>query len=180
VRFAAGLISSLLLLGIAGILYVYSGAFDVAASSLHSDFERELFSTVMKHSVTVKAESDDPLPVFTDRMIMDGFEHYDEMCITCHGAPGIERSEIGQGLNPPPPSLSYAVKAWTPAQLFWIIKHGLKMTGMPSFGATHSDQQVWSIVAFVEKLAGMSSEQYQEMRQRSDAETHEHHNEEPH
>lgn len=58
--------------------------------------------------------------------------------------------------------------------MFWIIKHGLKMTGMPSFGATHSDQDVWTIVAFLEKFAGMSSRQYHQMKQQIGAEPHEH------
>ena len=72
-----------------------------------------------------------------------------------------------KGLNPQAPNLTDAVKAWTPRQLFWIIKHGVKMTGMPSFGATHDDDDVWSIVAFVEKLPEMSAEQYRQLKQES-------------
>jgi mono/diheme cytochrome c family protein len=97
--------------------------------------------------------------------IEEGFEHYDEMCTTCHCGPGIERSEIGKGLNPRAPDLAKAIKAWAPRQLFWIVKHGVKMTGMPSFSVTHNDEQIWSIVAFIEKLPDMSPEQYQHMRQ---------------
>jgi mono/diheme cytochrome c family protein len=85
-------------------------------------------------------------------MVRDGFEHYDQMCTVCHAGPGIEQSEISKGLNPQAPSLSDAVKEWTPRELFWIVKHGVKMTGMPSFGATHTDQEVWSIVAFIENF----------------------------
>ena len=116
---------------------------------------------------------DEPLP-FTGDMIVEGFEHYDEMCTGCHGGPGIERSEIGKGLDPQPPNLSDAVKAWTPRQLFWIIKHGIKMTGMPSFGATHNDKDVWNIVALIEKLPEMSPEQYKQMNEEVPAEVHEH------
>ena len=103
-----------------------------------------------------------------------GFGHYDEMCTLCHGGPGIERSEIGKGLNPQAPDLAKAVKAWTPRQLFWIINHGVKMTGMPSFGATHDDDEVWSIVAFVEKLPQISPEQYQRMKREAGPDSHEH------
>ena len=81
--------------------------------------------------------------------------------------PSIERSEIGKGLNPQAPDLADAVPAWSPRQLFWIVKNGLKMTGMPSFGKTHDDNQVWNIVAFIEQLPGMSYEQYQEMKQQA-------------
>jgi hypothetical protein len=68
---------------------------------------------------------------------------------------------------PSAPNLTDAVKAWTPRQLFWIIKHGGKMTGMASFGATHDDDEVWSIVAFIEKLTGMSAEQYRQLKPES-------------
>jgi mono/diheme cytochrome c family protein len=128
----------------------------------------------MEHSIVARAGAEDGPPPFTDEMIRDGFEHYDEMCTTCHGGPGIERSEIGKGLNPPAPSLSDAVKHWTPRQLFWIVKNGVKMTGMPSFGVTHNEDEVWSIVAFIEKLPEMSSEQYQQMKPQAGAEGHEH------
>ena len=97
-------------------------------------------------------------------MVKDGFDHYEDMCGGCHGGPSVERSEIGKGLNPQAPDLADAVRAWSPRQLFWIVKNGLKMTGMPSFGKTHDDNQVWSIVAFIEQLPGMSYEQYQEMK----------------
>jgi mono/diheme cytochrome c family protein len=70
-------------------------------------------------------------------MVRNGFDHYEDMCAGCHGGPGIERSEIGKGLNPPAPNLADAVPAWSPRQLFWIVKNGLKMTGMPSFAALH-------------------------------------------
>jgi len=176
VRFFVGFVSALVLLGIAGVVYVYSGKFDVAASSSHNAFERWLFNTTMERSVVTRSGGVNDPPPFTDDMIRDGFEHYDEMCTTCHGGPGIERSEIGKGLNPQAPNLANAIKDWTPRQLFWVIKHGhgVKMTGMPSFGATHNDEEVWSIVVFIGKLPEMSSEQYQRMKQQAGAESHEH------
>jgi mono/diheme cytochrome c family protein len=81
--------------------------------------------------------------------------------------------QISKGLNPPTPNLSDAVKDWTPRQLFWIVKHGVKMTAMPSFGATHTDEEVWSIVAFIEKLPGMSAERYRQLKQETPAASHE-------
>jgi mono/diheme cytochrome c family protein len=173
-RFIAGLICALIALGIASVTYVYSGLFDVAASSSHNALERWVLDTTMKQSVVGGARSVGDPPTFRYEMLKDGFEHYDEMCTVCHGGPGIERSEIGKGLNPQAPDLAEAVKAWTPRQLFWIIKNGVKMTGMPSFGATHNDHEVWSIVAFVEKLPQISPEQYQQMKQQAGPDTHEH------
>ena len=166
-RFIAGVVGTLVVLGIAGVAYVYSGWFDVAASSSHNALERWALNTTMKRSVVAGAHSVGDPPPFSDEMFKDGFEHYDEMCTVCHGGPGIERSEICKGLNPQAPNLTDAVKAWTPRQLFWIIKHGVKMTGMPSLGATHDDDEVWSIVAFIGKLPGMSVEQYRQLKQES-------------
>jgi mono/diheme cytochrome c family protein len=174
VRFIVGGVGTLVVLGIVGVAYVYSGWFDVAASSSHIALERWALNTTMKRSVVAGARSVGDPPPFSDEMFKDGFEHYDEMCAVCHGGPGIERSEIGKGLNPRAPDLAEAVKAWTPRQLFWIIKHGVKMTGMPSFGATHEDDEVWNIVAFVEKLPQISPEQYQQMKRQAGPDTHDH------
>ena len=86
------------------------------------------------------------------------------MCVTCHGAPGREPSEIGQGLNPKPPKLDTAeVQAYSDAELYWIIAHGIRMTGMPAFGPTHEERTLWSLVAFLRKLPGMNAQQYAAM-----------------
>jgi mono/diheme cytochrome c family protein len=174
VRFVAGFICALVLLAIASVVYIHSGRFDVAASSPDSVFAQWVLDTTMTHSVAARAASVDQSPNFTDDMVRDGFEHYDEMCTVCHAGPGIGQSEISKGLNPQAPNLSDAVKEWTPRELFWIVKHGVKMTGMPSFGATHTDQEVWSIVAFIEKLPGMSADQYQQMKRDAPADSHDH------
>jgi mono/diheme cytochrome c family protein len=83
------------------------------------------------------------------------------MCVTCHGAPGVDREEIGKGLNPEPPRLEKIVANWTDAELFWTVKNGIRMTGMPGFGGTHTDAEVRSIVSFVRRLPRMSPQEYQ-------------------
>jgi len=96
------------------------------------------------------------------------------MCVICHGAPGKEQSEISKGLHPSPPDLAEAPRRWNSAQLFWIVKNGIKMTGMPAFGPTHSDNQLWDLVAFVQKLPSLSPDQYNQMQQEDGAYDHEH------
>jgi mono/diheme cytochrome c family protein len=173
-RFIVGFIAALVLMGIAIIIYIYSGQFDVAASNPHGALERWAFNTTMRRSVITAASAVGEPPTFTDHMAQHGLQHYDDMCTGCHGGPGVERSEIGKGLNPQAPDLSEAVKMWTPRQLFWIVKNGVKMTGMPSFGTTHDDEEIWNIVTFIKKLPGMSAEQYEQTKQRGAAEGHEH------
>ena len=68
---------------------------------------------------------------------------------------------------PEPPELQETVEEWKPAELFWVIKNGVKMTGMPAWGPTHSDEKIWAIVAFLEKLPQMTADQYEEMDQRA-------------
>ena len=80
-------------------------------------------------------------------------------CINCHGGPGVEWAKFSEGLRPDPPDLRDLVKERTPAQLFWVIKNGINMTGMPSFGEA-PDQELWSIVAFLKKLPAVSDEEF--------------------
>lgn len=96
-------------------------------------------------------------------LVKTGFNHYNEMCVGCHGAPGIDRNEVAEGLYPRPPKLLKSAKEWKSTELFWIIKNGIKMTGMPGFGVSHPDDKIWAIVAFMEKLPDMSPAQYKSM-----------------
>ena len=77
------------------------------------------------------------------------------------------QENIGKGLNPEPLYLADTVGHWTSAQLFWIIKNGIKMTGMASYGAVHEDEEIWNLVAFVQRLPKMTPEQYSQMEQAS-------------
>jgi hypothetical protein len=80
--------------------------------------------------------------------------------VHCHGAPGVEWSKFSEGLNPGPPDLKDVVDD-PPQDIFWVIKNGIKMTGMPSFGKIEvPDQEIWSIVAFVKKLPTISEDDY--------------------
>jgi len=98
--------------------------------------------------------------------IRTGFEHYDEMCVGCHGAPGVEAGDVRAGLNPKPPLLA-KIEDLPPGIVFWAVKHGIKTTGMPAWGPTHTDEEIWALVAFVEKLPGLSPEDYQALRQQT-------------
>jgi len=78
-------------------------------------------------------------------------------CVNCHGGPGAMWAKFSEGLNPSPPDLKDVEADLTPNELFWIIKNGIKMTGMPSFGSVGvPDQEIWSIVAFLKKLPTVS------------------------
>ena len=100
---------------------------------------------------------------FSEDQIRHGFEHFRETCVACHGAPGVPPAEMGRGLRPEPPPLAEAARHWSTAELFWIVKHGVKTTGMPAWSPTHDDEELWSIVAFVERLPTMSPDDYRRL-----------------
>ena len=147
-----------------GIAFIYSGLYPVAATVPHNPVVAWVLDTAMEHSVQRYAEEVAPPPSLDDpRVIEAGAGHYHENCQICHGGPGVERSELSKGLLPPPPDLGKAADEWTPAELFWIVKHGIKMTGMPAWGPTHSDDALWAVVAFIRKLDQLSPEQFKTM-----------------
>jgi len=152
----------LLILVIGIILFLYSGAYNVSAMVPHNRLTLWMINTLKDNSIE-KRSSDIKVPnnLNDTSLVKIGFEHYREMCQGCHGAPGIERNEIGQGLYPKPPNLAHSAKEMPASELFWITKNGIKLTGMPAFGKTHSDDKIWAIVAFMKTLPSMSKEQYQ-------------------
>ncbi len=159
--FVLGLVTAVALLVIAGLAAIYAGIYNVAADKPHTAVETWLLHTAMTNSVKAHANATVPPSDFSaEHRIHDGFHLFDEMCVQCHGAPGKKPGEIGLGLRPEPPELSKVVTRWNTAQRFWIVKHGIIGTGMPAFGGTHTDEQLWNIAAFLERLPGLTAEQY--------------------
>lgn len=156
----AGTLIVVLIIGY--LIFIYSGIYNISAMEHHNKLTLWMMNTVRDNSIKHNANNDIKTPDISDSsLVRMGFVHYREMCAGCHGGPGVEQNEIAKGLYPNPPMLSKAAKDWTPQQLFWITKNGLKMTGMPAFGPTHTDDMIWAIVAFTKKLPGMTKEQYQ-------------------
>lgn len=150
---------ALLLLG-----YIQSGIYDVAASTPDTGIIQWALETTQSRSVHRRAEQVEAVPPLDDpALIRTGLIEYHEMCVVCHGAPGIKISPIGQGLNPTPPELAGEAGEEEAGELFWITKHGIKMTGMPAFGVTHSDEEIWAIVAFMKEMGDLSPAEYQRM-----------------
>ena len=146
-----------LVVGVAGALIVaYTGPVSVAARSARGGPLEWFLNTTMDHSVRAHASGIAVPPLDDSSLVNLGFDHYREMCVTCHGSPAGGQSEAAMGLNPPAPELSEAAGDWTPAELYWIVKNGVKMTGMPSFAPTHSERELWAIVAFLQKLKSMN------------------------
>ena len=166
----------LLVLGALGVAaFVYLGVFNTAADAPHAALVYELMQTVRERSIAVRASAIQVPPLEDPKLVSEGAEHYAAMCAGCHLAPGVTDSEIRAGLYPQPPNLSQPLDA-SPAEMFWVIKHGIKMSAMPAWGKTHDNQTIWAIVALVRKLPAMSPEQYRELTRGTDGqEQGEHH-----
>jgi mono/diheme cytochrome c family protein len=140
------------------VLFAFSGAYDVGADRPHAAPVSAFLNVVRERSIARRAEAVQVPALDDPQRVREGAEHYNAMCVDCHLAPGITVSEIRAGLMPPPPNLSRQVV--DPRIAYWTIKHGIKMTGMPAWGKTHDDEEIWNIVSFVHKLPGMTPEAY--------------------
>jgi mono/diheme cytochrome c family protein len=175
-RFLSGFIAAFLLVALGAYVAIITGAYNVAATVPDTEAERVILDSAMTHSVRAHVGTESPQS-WSDEQIKNGFKQYGEMCIICHGAPGKERTDISKGLHPQPPNLAEAVIAWSNAELFWIIKNGIRMTGMPAFGPTHQDGEIWGIVGFLRRLPRISAQDFQEMEKQlggSPGEDHQH------
>lgn len=148
----------LLTLVIIAAIVIASGAYNVAADDEHTAFGHWLLDTARERSIAARTD-DVAIPNLDAERIRRGAGNYDAMCVSCHLAPGVSPTELSQALYPRPPNLTKAVQV-DAARTFWIIKHGLKATGMPAWGKSMEDSYVWDLVAFIQELPQMSPQQY--------------------
>jgi len=145
---------------VVGFLIVVTGAFDVAAVSPPSKMETRIANFALKRSVARRAPRIANPMTASPEVWRAGLSHFKENCVMCHGAPGVDESEFGQGLNPPAPDLTLpAIQKMSDGELFWIVSNGVRMTGMPAFSPTHKPEEVWKIVSFLRHLPELSDEE---------------------
>jgi cytochrome c553 len=148
---------------IAAAGFVWSGIYNVAASRGHLAITASILELAMRQSVKAHSRLVRSPPLDDPDSVRLGAAHYQGGCVPCHGAPGESNNPIVTNMLPPPSHLPRAVKDWTPEQLFWIVKNGLKYTGMPAWVAPQRDDEVWSVVAFIRQLPGMNAENYRSL-----------------
>jgi mono/diheme cytochrome c family protein len=154
---------------------VYSGLFNFAADDPHWGVTARIVESARERSIESQSASiSAPANLQDSKIIASGAGEYAEMCTGCHLAPGMKDTEMRTGLYPKPPNLAEHGTHRAPAQQFWIIKHGLKMTGMPAWGLTHDDDRIWSMVAFLQKLPDLTPEAYHELVESGEGGHHHH------
>lgn len=163
----AGLLAALLLLG---VLFIWFGMYNFAADVAHSRPVFSLIETARERSVRVRAENIKAPPLEDQALVIKGAGNYQAMCAQCHLAPGQKATELSRGLYPSPPEL--AKIAIDPSIAFWTIKHGIKASGMPAWGKSMGDADIWNLVAFMKKLPGMDAATYRELVESSSGHSH--------
>ena len=155
--------ASLAALVVATAAFLYFGAYNIAADAPHTRPVYALLENLRDRSIAVHARGiEPPADLGSPQRIAAGAGLYNEMCSSCHLGPGVEASELSKGLYPQAPVLAEA-QDLTAGQQFWVIKHGVKLSAMPSWGKTHPDPLIWDMVAFVRKLPGMTPEEYKRL-----------------
>jgi cytochrome c553 len=146
--------------GLAGLAFAWSGLFNVAASSGHWALTSWLLHYTMQQSVATHSAGIEAPPLQDEALVHRGGGHYASGCAPCHGAPGQVQSPIVLKMTPHPPSLIEKVPEWEDAELFWILRDGVKFSGMPSWPSGVRHDEIWSVVAFLRRLPEMSPEDY--------------------
>lgn len=165
---------------VTGLLFIYTGTFNVSATWKDPALLEWLLKETREISIKSHAKDIQENGIITgsQTQIENGFRSYREMCATCHSAPGQLTSPLAQGLNPSPPDLSKKREhEMSSDELFWVIKNGIRMTGMPAWGPTHKDDEIWDIVAFLKILPEISTADYNTLNRTVSA-GHNHANEE--
>ena len=145
--------------GAAG-LFIYGGNYDIGADAPHSKIVFNALEALRDNSISHHARGIAvPGDLNTAKRIQAGAGLYNEMCTGCHLGPGLERTELSQGLYPLAPELARGDDL-SASEQFWVIKHGVKLSAMPAWGKTHSDDLIWDMVAFIRQMPKMNPDQY--------------------
>lgn len=153
----------LVVLGIGGFLIAVSGIIPIKASSGHWAITRWFLQfsksrSVATHTIGMKAP-----PLDKPWMVLKGAGHYETGCAPCHGSPVHPQPRIAEHMLPRPPNLKFASGKWDATELFHIVKHGIKLTGMPAWPALQRDDEVWAMVAFLRELPELDATEYQRL-----------------
>lgn len=143
-----------IVVGIAAVVFFFGGFYNVAASEGDSGLVAWALTRVRIASIDHHAGDTPPLSLDDPAVIQTGARAFAARgCVNCHGGPGVDWAKFSEGLRPGPPDLKEIADALAPRQIFWVVKNGINMTGMPGFGLVGADdKELWAITAFVKHL----------------------------
>lgn len=144
---------------------IYSGVYNVAATQKHWPPVSWLLNKTVHNSIKARAGDIDVPELGSREQMYTGINNYQAMCAGCHAPPGAEPTALAQGLYPEPPNLAHTAGHHSAAYMFRAIKYGIKASGMPAWGPTHSDDDLWSLVALITQFPYMDGADYVTLRQ---------------
>ena len=147
-------------LGVLGFLVSASGVVSIKASAGHWPITRWFLNFSSARSVSTHTIGMKVPPLDDPALVVKGAGHFDFGCRPCHGSPELRQPRIAAEMTPHPPYLPEKVPLWEPQELFYIVKHGFKLTGMPAWPALQREDEVWAVVAFLQRMPGMTADQY--------------------
>lgn len=154
------LLLGLLALIVIGMGAAWSGLFPIAASSRHWAITDWFLHWTMQNSARTYSHLQSPKFARDDDAILSAAGHFHQSCEVCHGAPGVPPSPIMQAAAPPAPDLAGTIGEYTDRELFWIVRHGVKYTGMPAWPTQDRPDEVRRMVGFLRRLPGMTADDY--------------------
>ena len=153
----------LIVVGLGGALTVVGGLAPIKASSGHWPITAAFLNFTMRRSVIVHSLGTETPPLDDRALVLKGAGHYEIGCSPCHGSPALRQPLIALAMTPHPPELSKEIPKWRARELFYIVKHGVKFTGMPAWPAQERDDEVWAMVAFLRALPKLSADEYRRL-----------------
>jgi mono/diheme cytochrome c family protein len=178
-KFLLAILVVLLVVGGAAAFVVKTGRLPIAATTPPDFVDRVAVTAKFKAVVRGAAGLQVTVPA-DPASVSRGREHYVENCLPCHGAPGVKPEEFAEGMNPKPPDIDGSLQNYNDAQLFWVIKNGIRATGMPGFGVNHKDDEIGHIAAFVRHTPHLTPEERKELAAAASHEDHHHEGEGEH
>ena len=152
-----------LVAGAGGWLFLESGWFHVGATNQHWQLAHTVLERGMKKSVRYHARDIEAPSLAGQQRLLRGGAIYRDNCVQCHGGPGTAQADLAKAMQPVPGPLADATQHWKPRELYWITRHGIKTSGMPAWEFHLADDDIWSVVAFMQTLPTLSARQFQAM-----------------
>ena len=143
-----------------GVAILEWGWYNVAANRqhfqpVHTALERAMHASVRNRAAEVKVP-----PLGDQQLIRRGAGLYHARCVSCHGGPGVPQAAFSMSMQPVPGPLVDAARRWTAAEMYWIVRHGIKMSGMPAWEYHLAEGDIWATVAFLTELPKLTPQAY--------------------
>jgi cytochrome c553 len=148
---------------VVAVLVILSGVVPIRASSGHWTITAKILDFAKVRSVATHSLGVHAPPLDDPALVLRGAGHYESGCYPCHGRPGTGIPPVMAAMTPVPPELSGRMNRWTSEELFSIVKHGIKFTGMPAWPVQQRDDEVWAMVAFLRRMPALDAAAYRRL-----------------